>query len=473
MIPEWHKGNYSAPLRVGKGAYGVVDTMTRLRDGKRIARKKYEDEGDGLRHDMLREVSVLRRCWHPHILCLIGVRKMHGDACLLLEGMRCHLKEHYQKTEPRPLEALTAHTRHIASALSCLNRHGVYHRDVKPHNILVDESGCAKLADFGQACLYLPGRCQTMNTCTRWYRSPETLTEDSYGLNVDIWGLGCTMVEMAVGKPLFACDDDASLVGAHRSFSHAVRAAIAAASRAVPVLADMLTVNPAQRPDADECLRRMGGGVACGADPAACPPSTRRGSCGRLPAVEHQAAPQTRAKLVGWMLKHGKTLSYDFSTMHVAIELLDRVVRAEGIARRRLRLTGAALLSVAGKITSSRDGLLPSVKDFSIITNAAHGAADIRSAEMEICALLDFDLLPCKAERAAFVSRTADFANTIMFFSERRSEVEKLADALAADASDELCSPLRARWETLLASHRLDGGVIAWHGRRLQTALSF
>jgi serine/threonine protein kinase len=72
------------------------------------------------------------------------------------------------------------------------------HRDLKPQNLLIDERGCIKLADFGLARAFgLPVRTYTHEVVTLWYRAPEILLGSKfYSTSVDIWSLGCVFAEM-------------------------------------------------------------------------------------------------------------------------------------------------------------------------------------------------------------------------------------------------------------------------------------
>ncbi|DBA95811.1 TPA: Cyclin-dependent kinase-like 3 [Trebouxia sp. C0004] len=84
------------------------------------------------------------------------------------------------------------------------------HRDLKPENMLLSQEGVLKLCDFGFARhLGGPGTLYSDYVATRWYRPPELLVGlTHYGLSVDVWALGCLLVEMATGQPLFAGETD-------------------------------------------------------------------------------------------------------------------------------------------------------------------------------------------------------------------------------------------------------------------------
>ena len=86
----------------------------------------------------------------------------------------------------------------------------VFHRDLKPNNILVTNDGVPLLADFGLARNFsIPLKTYTHEVVTLWYRAPEVLLgAKQYTLPVDIWSVGCIMYEMAHNKPILLGDSE-------------------------------------------------------------------------------------------------------------------------------------------------------------------------------------------------------------------------------------------------------------------------
>jgi serine/threonine protein kinase len=95
--------------------------------------------------------------------------------------------------------------RQILSGLLMCHSNRIIHRDLKPQNILIDDRGNVKIADFGLARGFtVPFPELTHEVVTLWYRAPEILLgQASYTPSVDIWSVGCIYAEMLMGKPLF------------------------------------------------------------------------------------------------------------------------------------------------------------------------------------------------------------------------------------------------------------------------------
>ncbi|GJX14308.1 probable serine/threonine-protein kinase [Tanacetum coccineum] len=196
--------------KIGQGTYSNVykarDTMT----GKVVALKKVRF--DNLEPEsvkfMAREILILRRLDHPNVVKLEGLvtSRMSCSLYLVFEYMEHDLaglaaSPTIKFTEPQ----VKCYMHQLLSGLEhCHNRH-VLHRDIKGSNLLLDNGGCLKIADFGLASFFDPNHKQPMTSrvVTLWYRPPELLLgATDYGVGVDLWSAGCILAELLAGKPI-------------------------------------------------------------------------------------------------------------------------------------------------------------------------------------------------------------------------------------------------------------------------------
>ncbi|KAJ9549706.1 hypothetical protein OSB04_022249 [Centaurea solstitialis] len=196
--------------KIGQGTYSNVykakDTMT----GKIVALKKVRF--DNLEPEsvkfMAREILILRRLDHPNVMKLEGLvtSRMSCSLYLVLEYMEHDLaglaaNPTIKFTEPQ----VKCYMHQLLSGLEhCHNRH-VLHRDIKGSNLLLDNGGVLKIADFGLASFFDPNHKQPMTSrvVTLWYRPPELLLgATDYGVGIDLWSAGCILAELLAGKPI-------------------------------------------------------------------------------------------------------------------------------------------------------------------------------------------------------------------------------------------------------------------------------
>ncbi|XP_034238693.1 protein kinase C isoform X2 [Thrips palmi] len=134
----------------------------------------------------------------------------------------------------------------VTLALQFLHRHGVVYRDLKLDNILLDNEGHCKLADFGMCKEGIMDGVTTTTFCgTPDYIAPEILQELDYGPSVDWWALGVLMYEMMAGQPPFEADNEDDLF---ESILHDdVLYPVWLSKEAVSILKGFMTKNPAKR----------------------------------------------------------------------------------------------------------------------------------------------------------------------------------------------------------------------------------
>jgi len=194
--------------QVGEGTYGVVLRAKYRPTGRIVAIKRVKtevNEGEGISSTTIREVSLLKALSHPNIITLHACIANSKHIWLIFEYMEMDLKKYLESTNPSQLQ-IQAMTIALLSGVNYCLKNGIYHRDLKPQNILVNNDGKVKIADFGlgREVLFNAADPITPSVVTLWYRCPELLLGAKvYGYGVDSWALGCIIGEFFNKKPLF------------------------------------------------------------------------------------------------------------------------------------------------------------------------------------------------------------------------------------------------------------------------------
>uniref|UniRef100_A0A4W5MJT3 Serine/threonine-protein kinase PRP4 homolog n=1 Tax=Hucho hucho TaxID=62062 RepID=A0A4W5MJT3_9TELE len=126
--------------------------------------------------------------------------------CLVFEPLSMNLREvlkKYGKDVGLHIKAVRSYTQQLFLALKLLKRCNILHADIKPDNILVNESKTIlKLCDFGSAS-HVADNDITPYLVSRFYRAPEIIIGKPYDYSIDMWSVGCTLYELYTGKILF------------------------------------------------------------------------------------------------------------------------------------------------------------------------------------------------------------------------------------------------------------------------------
>jgi len=209
--------NFSKKGKLGEGTYGLVARAVHRLSGIEVAIKKMKPEADevGLSPTTIREITLLNELQYPYIVQLISTMFSKGHVYLVFEYCDHDLRKYqdiWQKqsgSSGLPLLTVQRFQYQMCKAIEFCHLNRVYHRDLKPQNILVTKDGDrVKIADFGLARQHgLPLSPLTREVVTLWYRSPEILLGAKvYDQGVDTWALGCIFAEMLTGQALFEAD---------------------------------------------------------------------------------------------------------------------------------------------------------------------------------------------------------------------------------------------------------------------------
>ncbi|XP_042013151.1 protein IMPAIRED IN BABA-INDUCED STERILITY 1-like [Salvia splendens] len=196
--------------KIGQGTYSTVFRARDLETGKIVALKKVRFdnfEPESVRF-MAREITILRRLDHPNIIKLEGLitSRSSCNIYLVFEYMEHDISGLLSSPEITFTEAqVKCYMKQLLSGLEHCHARGVMHRDIKGANLLVDDGGVLKVADFGLANFSSYGQKQplTSRVVTLWYRPPELLLGSiEYGASVDLWSVGCLLAELLTGRPI-------------------------------------------------------------------------------------------------------------------------------------------------------------------------------------------------------------------------------------------------------------------------------
>ncbi|XP_055914112.1 dual specificity mitogen-activated protein kinase kinase dSOR1 isoform X2 [Eupeodes corollae] len=186
---------------LGSGNGGVVMKVRHIPTQLIMARKLIHLEvKPAIKKQIIRELKVLHECNFPHIVGFYGAFYSDGEISICMEYMDGGSLDLILKRAGRiPESILGKITLAVLKGLSYLrDKHAIMHRDVKPSNILVNSSGEIKICDFGVSGQLIDSMANSF-VGTRSYMSPERLQGTHYSVQSDIWSLGLSLVEMAIG----------------------------------------------------------------------------------------------------------------------------------------------------------------------------------------------------------------------------------------------------------------------------------
>ncbi|MBN3306679.1 MP2K1 kinase, partial [Amia calva] len=154
-----------------------------------------------IRNQIIRELQVLHECNSPYIVGFYGAFYSDGEISICMEHMDGgSLDQVLKKAGKIPEQVLGKVSIAVIKGLTYLReKHRIMHRDVKPSNILVNSRGEIKLCDFGVSGQLIDSMANSF-VGTRSYMSPERLQGTHYSVQSDIWSMGLSLVEMAIGR---------------------------------------------------------------------------------------------------------------------------------------------------------------------------------------------------------------------------------------------------------------------------------
>ncbi|XP_076288631.1 serine/threonine-protein kinase dyf-5 isoform X2 [Lasioglossum baleicum] len=272
--------------QLGDGTFGSVVLGERIDTGEKVAIKRMKRKYYSWEEAMnLREVKSLKKLSHANVVKLKEVIRENDVLYFVFEYMKENL---YQLMKDRdklfPEAVIRNIVYQVLQGLAFMHKHGFFHRDMKPENLLCMGPELVKIADFGLAREIRSRPPYTDYVSTRWYRAPEVLLHSTtYNSPIDIWAVGCIMAELYTFRPLFPGKSEideifkiCSVIGTPEKddwpegyqlaaamnfkFPNFTRTSLNvlipnASQEAVILMEDMLQWNPIKRPTAQQSLR--------------------------------------------------------------------------------------------------------------------------------------------------------------------------------------------------------------------------
>ncbi|XP_074064152.1 serine/threonine-protein kinase MAK isoform X1 [Macrotis lagotis] len=197
---------YTTMRQLGDGTYGSVLMGKSNESGELVAIKRMKRKFYSWDECMnLREVKSLKKLNHANVIKLKEVIRENDHLYFVFEYMKENL---YQLMKDRnklfPESVIRNIMYQILQGLAFIHKHGFFHRDMKPENLLCMGPELVKIADFGLARELRSQPPYTDYVSTRWYRAPEVLLRSSvYSSPIDMWAVGSIMAELYTLRPLF------------------------------------------------------------------------------------------------------------------------------------------------------------------------------------------------------------------------------------------------------------------------------
>ncbi|KDQ63776.1 hypothetical protein JAAARDRAFT_148442 [Jaapia argillacea MUCL 33604] len=221
FLPSRSVYSYERLNQIEEGSYGVVFRARDKITGDIVALKKLkmDEEKHGFPITALREINALMSCRHENV---VNIREVVVGDTLTQVFVVMDFIEHDLKTlltlMPSPFLQSEIKTLMIQllSAVGHCHERWILHRDLKTSNLLMNNRGTIKVADFGLARRYgdpvgVGGLTQLV--VTLWYRAPEVLMgATTYSTAIDMWSVGCIFAELLLKEPLFQAKSELELI---------------------------------------------------------------------------------------------------------------------------------------------------------------------------------------------------------------------------------------------------------------------
>lgn len=202
---------YTATQIIGSGSFGVVYQATVAETGEVVAIKKvFQDK-----RYKNRELQMMKEISHPNVINLRHYFYTNGEKqdeiylnCVMdyiPDTLSRIIRQYHKSKTSMPMLVVKLYSYQMLKALNYIHAIGICHRDIKPHNILVNpQNHQLKLCDFGSAKKLVKGEQNISYICSRYYRAPELIFgATEYTTQIDVWSTGAVIAEIVLGQPIF------------------------------------------------------------------------------------------------------------------------------------------------------------------------------------------------------------------------------------------------------------------------------
>jgi eukaryotic-like serine/threonine-protein kinase len=209
-------GRYRVLKRIGSGGMAEVYCAEDQQLGRRVALKllhrRFADD-DQFVERFRREASSAAGLQHPNIVGIYDRGEWDGTSYIAMEFVEGRtLKDIIVGRGPAPPEAAADITLQILRAARFAHKHGVVHRDIKPHNVLIDNDGRVRVTDFGIARAGVSDMTETGSVMgTAQYLSPEQAQGKPVDARSDLYSIGVVLYELLTGRVPFDAESPVSV----------------------------------------------------------------------------------------------------------------------------------------------------------------------------------------------------------------------------------------------------------------------
>jgi len=222
LIGSLFDGRYQILRKLGAGGMANVYLAEDQELGRRVAIKILNDRhanDEQFVERFRREAKNAAALSHPNIVSIYDRGEAEGTYYIAMEYLDGRsLKELILSRDPAPIGVTVEYAQQVLSALGFAHRHGIVHRDIKPHNVLVDGEGRVKVTDFGIARAGTSQMTEAGSIVgTAQYLSPEQARGGDVDQRSDIYSVGVLMYEMLTGEVPFSGDTPVEIAMKHLS----------------------------------------------------------------------------------------------------------------------------------------------------------------------------------------------------------------------------------------------------------------